>query len=198
MSNQPPKSLHLVPGISASGKSTMCRALETSLRAEGIGAELVVPHTTRPPRNGEIDGRDYFFHDHLPTLSKGWRVSRFGQHCYFNSDQQTLPNSTCPVKILPVAFTALKEVINDYTQPDVRIYVMPIVISNEVRQRWLNDIPPQRPDRDVQIELQNQGAMLEEANPYVDEVFYPDWSCLEVDKARFVTAARSLLFSVRA
>jgi len=48
--------LLLVSGPSGSGKSTLCRRLES----EG-DAEFSVSCTTRPPREGEVDGRDYHF-----------------------------------------------------------------------------------------------------------------------------------------
>ncbi len=48
--------LFLVSGPSGSGKSTLCRRL----RAEGE-AEFSVSCTTRTPREGEIDGKDYHF-----------------------------------------------------------------------------------------------------------------------------------------
>ncbi|GAA5479468.1 guanylate kinase [Haloferula helveola] len=50
--------LYLVSGPSGSGKSTLCRRLE----AEGE-AEFSVSCTTRPPREGEVNGRDYHFLD---------------------------------------------------------------------------------------------------------------------------------------
>lgn len=50
--------LFLVSGPSGSGKSTLCRRLE----GEGE-AEFSVSCTTRPPRDGETDGRDYHFLD---------------------------------------------------------------------------------------------------------------------------------------
>lgn len=51
--------LFLVSGPSGSGKSTLCRRLE----AEGE-AEFSVSCTTRPPRDGETDGREYHFLEH--------------------------------------------------------------------------------------------------------------------------------------
>lgn len=48
--------LYLVSGPSGSGKSTLCRRLA----AEGE-AEFSVSCTTRPPRAGETQGKDYFF-----------------------------------------------------------------------------------------------------------------------------------------
>ena len=46
----------VVSGPSGAGKSTVCRRL-----AERCGYALAISATTRPPRAGEVDGRDYFF-----------------------------------------------------------------------------------------------------------------------------------------
>jgi len=191
------KYLHLVPGISGSGKTTMCRALEAALCAEGLGAQVVVPHTTRPPRRGEIDGYDYHFHDSVPILGDGWRASCIGQHHYFNSDQETLPDTATPIKILPVAYGALAEVIDDYARPDIRITVTPIVINDEAQERWLESVAPQRPTRDLRRELSEQARMVREAYPFIDEIFYPTWTSRDDDVGRYVGTARALLQATR-
>lgn len=197
MSSPEVKRLHIVPGISGTGKTTVCRALEASLCADGISTRTVVPHTTRPPRPGEVNGRDYHFHHSLPPLDEGWRVSEIGQYFYFNSDQHTLPDEMTPVKLLPVAYSALAAVVSDYSRPDVRMTVIPIVIGNDIQDRWLSDIVPQRPGRDVCRELAEQDEMLESIYPWVDEIFYPSWICREDDVNRYVLTARSLLFATR-
>ncbi len=48
----------VISGPSGSGKSTICRRL-----LEDPRVEFSVSATTRPPRNGEVDGRDYHFMD---------------------------------------------------------------------------------------------------------------------------------------
>ncbi len=48
--------LLVVSGPSGSGKTTLCRRL-----ADEGEAHYSVSCTTRPPRNGEVDGRDYHF-----------------------------------------------------------------------------------------------------------------------------------------
>ncbi|MEP4076234.1 guanylate kinase [Haloferula sp.] len=48
--------LLLVSGPSGSGKSTLCRRLEDEKEAS-----FSVSCTTRDPRTGEVDGRDYYF-----------------------------------------------------------------------------------------------------------------------------------------
>lgn len=51
--------LFVVSAPSGAGKSTLCRRLLDDL--EGI--DFSVSYTTRPPRPGEVEGRDYFFVD---------------------------------------------------------------------------------------------------------------------------------------
>ncbi|MDB4465597.1 AAA family ATPase, partial [Akkermansiaceae bacterium] len=48
--------LLLVSGPSGSGKTTLCRRL-----ADEKEAHYAISCTTRPPREGEVDGRDYHF-----------------------------------------------------------------------------------------------------------------------------------------
>ncbi len=56
MSNKTLGSLLIVSGPSGSGKTTLCRRAE----ADGLAA-YSISCTTRAPRNGEIDGKDYYF-----------------------------------------------------------------------------------------------------------------------------------------
>jgi guanylate kinase len=51
-----PGTLVSISGPSGVGKSTICRRL-----AERLGATLSVSATTRPKREDEVDGQDYFF-----------------------------------------------------------------------------------------------------------------------------------------
>ena len=48
--------LYVVSGPSGAGKSTICRLVRKML-----GINLATSATTREPRTGEVDGRDYYF-----------------------------------------------------------------------------------------------------------------------------------------
>lgn len=48
-------------GKSATGKTRLSRWLVGDLTARGIKCQEVVSDTTRPPRSGEVDGKDYHF-----------------------------------------------------------------------------------------------------------------------------------------
>ncbi len=64
--------LLLISGPSGSGKGTICQRLLNN--CSHLKMELSVSATTRPPRPGEVDGRDYFFmypEEFEDTISKG-------------------------------------------------------------------------------------------------------------------------------
>ncbi|MCP3964464.1 MAG: guanylate kinase [bacterium] len=53
--------LFIVSAPSAAGKTTLIRRVFDKLDAAPWSLAFSVSHTTRPPRNGEVDGRDYHF-----------------------------------------------------------------------------------------------------------------------------------------
>jgi len=66
--------LYLVSGPSGSGKTTLCRRLAE----EGL-AHYSISCTTRKPREGETDGRDYFFHSQ-ETFQNDVAAGEFLEH----------------------------------------------------------------------------------------------------------------------
>ena len=83
--------LCVVSGPSGSGKTTLCRAA-----CEAEGAHYSVSATTRPAREGEVDGRDYHFlseEDFLRRVENGEfleHASVFGRH-YGTLKSEVLP-----------------------------------------------------------------------------------------------------------
>ncbi|MCX6856428.1 MAG: guanylate kinase [Verrucomicrobia bacterium] len=57
--------LIVVSGPSGTGKTTLCRKV-----CDGKSAVFSVSCTTRPPRPGEVDGKDYFFLDETDFLAR--------------------------------------------------------------------------------------------------------------------------------
>src|SRR5260370_792394 len=83
--------LHLIPGVSGSGKTTAARYTVERLNSSGVAvAKLVVPHTTRPKREHEQGGVDYYFHTiedfeanyrgKCEAAEDGWVASKIGAH----------------------------------------------------------------------------------------------------------------------
>lgn len=55
--------LFVLSGSSGAGKTTLIQRLLSSKNPDLSGLEFSVSYTTRPPRRGEVDGRDYYFID---------------------------------------------------------------------------------------------------------------------------------------
>jgi len=55
--------LFVLSGSSGAGKTTLIQRLLNSDNEDLAGLEFSVSYTTRPPRKGEVDGRDYYFID---------------------------------------------------------------------------------------------------------------------------------------
>lgn len=170
------RNLHLIPGVSGCGKTTVAKYMARKLEY----ADMVVGYTTRPARANEEDGVDYHFrnitHLHSKLGELGWRYSQIGEHYYAN-DTETLPNDTITTKVLPVSFSVLDEVIEDYSYAmtnDCKISVAPIIIGDELRGSWLSITQPLRPSRDLRAELTLQDEIL--SSRKFDGLFYPTWS----------------------
>ena len=69
--------LYIISAPSGAGKSSLLNALLDSGAIEGL--ELSVSHTTRAPRPGEVDGREYHFID-LPTFDAKVAQGDFLEH----------------------------------------------------------------------------------------------------------------------
>ena len=101
-------------GQIASGKTTLARYLEKS------GFERIVTWTTRPPRDGEEDGRDYYFlgtEAFLSMVGNGYFAEStdyhadFG-HVYYGTSRKSLetPSDVRKVIVLnPKGVMALKD-----------------------------------------------------------------------------------------
>ncbi|MDZ4286461.1 MAG: guanylate kinase, partial [Prosthecobacter sp.] len=64
--------LIVVSGPSGSGKTTLCRQV-----CDGEQAIFSVSCTTRAPRPGEVDGKDYFFLQEADFLARAERGELF-------------------------------------------------------------------------------------------------------------------------
>lgn len=190
------KNLHLIPGISGSGKTTMAKYLSRQLPT----TEMVVGYTTRSPRDHEEDGVDYHFrsiqHFSARRQDKSWRWSKIGSDYYYNTDSETLPNDTITTKILPVSFHTLGEIVDDYsrvTPEECIITIIPIIISDRFKEGWLRRMQPKRPGRNLEKELSEQDSLVEAAKTEFDAIFTPLWNTSEEDAASYFNLYQSII-----
>ena len=71
------KNIFVLIGKTGSGKTTVCETLE-----EKFGIERVKSFTTRSPRTGEINGKDYYFYDFASVIIMISRGEAIALRCY--------------------------------------------------------------------------------------------------------------------
>ena len=95
-----------IVGASGSGKTTLSKYLQ---RKYGIPA--IVSTTTRPRRDKEIEGEDYFFVSSPRGISREAMLTytRFGKHEYFSRKSQLPASGYCTYVVDENGIRALKQ-----------------------------------------------------------------------------------------
>jgi guanylate kinase len=75
----------LLTGASASGKTEVAKLLKSK-----YGIVKAITQTTRPPRQGEVDGIDYYFVDE-ETFQKSWEQGQLVEHTFYNGHSYGCP-----------------------------------------------------------------------------------------------------------
>ncbi|WP_027106336.1 guanylate kinase [Ligilactobacillus ceti] len=76
------KKIVVLTGASGTGKTTICNYLQTEYQMEKI-----ITHTTRPQRQGEIHGRDYYFESQASFFQHEYLESVEYDHNYYGSSK---------------------------------------------------------------------------------------------------------------
>ncbi len=95
-----------IVGASGSGKTTLSKYLQ---RKYGIPA--IVSTTTRPRREGEVEGEDYFFVRSTRGIGREaiLTYTRFGKHEYFSLRRQLPESGYCTYVVDENGIRALKQ-----------------------------------------------------------------------------------------
>lgn len=125
----------ILVGKSCSGKDTVVKELEK------MGYNKIVTCTTRPPRPGEIDGREYHFLDKMNFLTKidcgsfaEYRIyETVSGAWYYGSLLKDYSKSHSVIILTPYALDKVRNKINE------NVTVIYLEVSNrEIKRRMLN------------------------------------------------------------
>lgn len=184
--------LFLVSGPSGSGKSTLCRRLES----EGE-AEFSVSCTTRPPREGEQDGRDYHFLDRA-EFERRVEAGEFLEHAEVHGN--------CYGTLRSEVIGRLESGIDVVMDIDVQGAAQVRACEDGTIRRALVDLFVMPPDeRELEARLRGRGTDSEEVialrlkNAIEEMSHWPDYSYQLVSATREEDYAKfkSLLFAER-
>jgi guanylate kinase len=154
-------SVFVISAPSGAGKTTLIRKLRTSVR----GLAFSVSYTTRPPRKGEKDGREYFFVSrqefkqkkaqgdfvewarvHRHYYGTSWRklqeAQQAGQDVLLDIDVQghrklrrRLPN-TVSIFLLPPSFAVLEERLRHRHKDSPEVIAERLAMSRREVAHW--------------------------------------------------------------
>jgi guanylate kinase len=123
--------LFILSAPSGTGKTTLIHSmLEGGLGELGEGVAFSVSHTTRQPREGETDGRDYHFVDHetfreMLTRDEFLEWAEVHNHYYGTSNREVFPRLERGVDVLmDIDVQGAERVLAKYPEAH-GIFIMP-------------------------------------------------------------------------
>lgn len=140
--------LFILSAPSGTGKTTLIQSmLEGGLGKLGEDLVFSVSHTTRQPRSGELDGRDYHFVDH-PTFQEMLTRDEFLEwaevhnHYYGTSNQEVFPRLERGIDVLmDIDVQGAERVLAKYPEAH-GIFIMPPSyedLQDRLHRRGLDD-----------------------------------------------------------
>lgn len=136
--------LLVISGPSGVGKGTIVKHLQDMYQENGLKLYLSVSCTTRAPREGEVDGREYYFISERKFKNRIKKKDFLEYNIYGTGKYYGTPKSTV-LKYLKDGYDVILEIdINGYKQikenyPDtVGVFIMPPSIDelfNRLRNR---------------------------------------------------------------
>lgn len=195
------KTLLLIPGISACGKTTLAHHLSQVFNEQYLPTRLVVPYTTRSPRFNEREGVDYHFvsqqefqTNYQPEINRSpgdWDVDTIGSSTYFNRIDETTPIDKYPLAVLPVAIKLMHQMKSKYNPLVERVIMLPLVVSQKHYEEWFNNAKEMRKGRDLRSEYAYQQFLM--ASGMNNGLFFELAWILEADKMNFASFTGALL-----
>lgn len=148
--------LFILSAPSGSGKSTLVRNL---LKADPGGIAFSVSHTTRAPRQGEVEGREYFFTE-LSTFESKIAADDFLEwaevhnNYYGTANDQVLPRLAAGIDVIMDIDVQGAERVMARLPTAHGIFIMPpsfAALEERLRRRGLDD--PQVIQRRLAVSL---------------------------------------------
>jgi guanylate kinase len=146
-----PGELFILSAPSGTGKTTLVRNLLQGGPQGGLagfgGLAFSVSHTTRPPRDGEVDGRDYHFVDHstFQAMIAGDRFLEWAEvhdNLYGTSRDEVFPRLEQGFDVLlDIDVQGAERVLSQYPEAH-GIFLMPpsyAALEARLRRRALDD-----------------------------------------------------------
>lgn len=141
----PDGTLFIVSGPSGAGKTTLINEVRKQLEPVGISLYFSVSHTTRQPRAGEVEGKNYYFvspEKFTSMVERGefleWAHVHEQRYGTSRAEVVDRLKSGCDV-ILDIDYQGAKQIANDRELKERKLNVFIFPPSFEALERRLKD-----------------------------------------------------------
>ena len=168
------KIMLLISGVTAGGKDAIHQEMEKL--APNLFSKSVTA-TSRPPREGEVHGQDYYFFESHETFRKSIKNSEFIEYykrgeTYYGLPKKSLENSInhpSPVIYSQLEMSGWSKAEKHISKINQNIFILKIFIIPEMNfSKYQNWLVEKRSDNDLESRLNKTGWELKKAPKKAD------------------------------
>ena len=171
--------LFIVSGPSGAGKTTLINRVREQLGPIGINLYFSVSHTTRPPRSGEVEGKNYYFvsPEKFSSMEKGGEFLEWAhvhEQRYGTSKDEVVGRlKRGDDVILDIDYQGAKQIADDrdLKERKLNVFIFPPsldVLEQRLRDRGLNS------DHEIETRLQKAIDEIDAYKEFYDFVIIND------------------------
>ena len=175
----PDGTLFIVSGPSGAGKTTMINEARKQLEPIGIKLYFSVSHTTRKPRNGEVEGKSYYFvnHERFQEMSARGEFLEwaFVHEQLYGTSKAEVMNRLARGEdvILDIDYQGAKQIAahQDLQERKLNVFIFPPsldLLERRLRDRGLNT------DKEIDTRLRKEIDEIEASKEFYDYVIIND------------------------
>lgn len=171
--------LFIISGPSGAGKTTLINAVSAHLKEIGLALYFSVSHTTRQPRAGEVEGKNYYFvsaQQFTAMVDRGefleW--AHVHEQRYGTSKSEVVGRlKSGQDVILDIDYQGAKQIANDrdLKERKLNVFIFPPsleVLERRLRERGLNS------EGEIQTRLRKAIDEIEAGKEFYDYVIIND------------------------
>ena len=171
--------LFIVSGPSGAGKTTLINRVRDQLGPMGIKLYFSVSHTTRQPRHGEVEGKNYYFVSH-ETFASMVDAKEFLESAYVHEQRYGTSKAEVVGRlqrgedvILDIDYQGAKQIADDreLKERKLNVFIFPPsldVLEQRLRDRGLNS------EREIETRLQKAMDEIDAAKEFYDYIIIND------------------------
>ncbi|HEY3055074.1 MAG TPA: guanylate kinase [Thermoanaerobaculia bacterium] len=171
--------LFIISGPSGAGKTTLINEVRKQLEPIGISLYFSVSHTTRRPRAGEIEGKNYYFvsHEKFRSMIDGGEFleSAFVHEQLYGTSKAEVVGRLLRGEdvVLDIDYQGARQIANDHelSERSLNVFIFPPsfeVLEQRLRDRGLNS------EQEIETRLQKAMDEIDAGKEFYEYVIIND------------------------